>query len=271
MNEKKEEEINITERLKNLSNKIEIQNINTFSMIKRLTNHKSNEIKFRNFSQLKSKIIEKHFNKTRKNLKNKRLNQIFDKEKNCCSSSFIKKFQEVFKETNDINKRKGINYISNRNNKSVNGELNSKLLSCVNKIKKINSKNEINKIYNLNSISNSKDNERKYNSIIMNNFYDTFYHINKTTNYNKIIDLKKENVYKNIQNKTRFNNNYNKGILIKKLNNKYNNLYRNNMKINKLNKIYNSLDYFQSILNTTNRKFENNNLFSIRKNIIDKK
>ena len=96
MNEKKEEEINITERLKNLSNKIEIQNINTFSMIKRLTNHKSNEIKFRNFSQLKSKIIEKHFNKTRKNLKNNRLNQIFDKEKNCCSSSFIKKFQEVF-------------------------------------------------------------------------------------------------------------------------------------------------------------------------------
>ena len=260
MNDKKEEEINITERLKNLSNKIEIQNINTFSMIKRLTNHKSNEIKFRNFSQLKSKIIEKHFNKTRKNLKNKRLNQIFDKEKDYCSSSFIKKFQEVFNETNDINKRKGINYISNRNNKSVNGELNSKLLSYINKIKKINSKNEINKIYNLNSISNSKDNERKYNSIIMNNFYDTFYHINKTTNYNKIIDLKKENVYKNIQNKTRFNNNYNKSILIKKLN--------NNM--NSYDKIYNSLDYFQSILNTSNRKFENNNLFSIRKNI-DKK
>ena len=57
--------------------------------------------------------------------------------------------------------------------------------------------------------------------------------------------------------------------------NQYRNLFENKYK-NKFNynyeKTFNSMDYYQSELSTTNSKLRgNNNLFSIRKNIIDKK
>ena len=279
--EEKKEEISLRERLRKLANKTNNENINTFTMLKRLSNNSNNnQIKFKNFSQLKSKILENHLNKSRKNLKNHRLNQIFDKEQNYNSSSFAKKYKELFNETCGLSKGNGYHYISNRNNKPENSRINSQLLMYINKIKKMNNKNEYKRNYDLNSIYNSKYKERKFDSNIMNNFYDTFYKINKSTSYNKINDIKKENVYKNINHKIRFSGSYtNKTNYARKNKNQYNNIYRNNITINKSNsiannydKIFNSLDYYQSALSTTNTKLnEKNNLFSIRKNIIDKK
>ena len=279
--EEKKEEISLRERLRKLANKTNNENINTFTMLKILSNNSNNnQIKFKNFSQLKSKILENHLNKSRKNLKNHRLNQIFDKEQNYNSSSFAKKYKELFNETCGLSKGNGYQYISNRNNKPENSRINSQLLMYINKIKKMNNKNEYKRNYDLNSIYNSKYKERKFDSNIMNNFYDTFYKINKSTSYNKINDIKKESVYKNINHKIRFSDSYaNKTNYAKKNNNnKYNNIFRNNIinksnsNVNNYDKIFNSLDYYQSALSTTNTKLnEKNNLFSIRKNIIDKK
>lgn len=281
--EEKKEKMSLRERLRKLTNKTNNENINTFTMLKRLSNNNNNnQIKFKNFSQLKSKILENHLNNSRKSLKNRRLNQIFDKEQNYNSSSFVKKYKELFNETCDLSKRRGYQYISNsnRNNKPENSRINSQLLMYINKIKKMNNKNEYKRNYDLNGMYNSKYNERKYDSNIINNFYDTFYKINKSTSYNKINDIKKESVYKNINHKIRFSGSYtNKTNYARKNNNHYNNIFRNNNIINKSNsnannydKIFNSLDYYQSALSTTNTKLnKKNNLFSIRKNIIDKK
>ena len=60
MNNKKDE-INIRERLFNLKNKGKNENINDFTMLARIkkNNNKNRKIKYKSFSQLKSKILEK--------------------------------------------------------------------------------------------------------------------------------------------------------------------------------------------------------------------
>ena len=279
--EEKKEEMTLRERLRKLANKINNENINSFTMLKRLSvNSNNNQIKFKNFSQLKTKILESHLNKRQKNLKARRLNQIFDREKNYNSSSFTKKYKELFNETYDLNYGKGNHFISNRNNKPEISRINSQLLIYINKIKKMNNKKENKRNYDLKGFYNSKYNERKYNSNLLYNFYDTFYKINKSTSYNRINDFKKDSVYKNINHKIRFNDCYtNKINYLKKKKIQYNNIFRNNNTINKTNistnnykKLFNSLNSYQSPLSTTNTKLnEKNNLFSIRKNIIDKK
>ena len=276
------DEISLRERLLNLKNKVKNENINNFTMLTRLpnNNNKNRKIKYKSFSQLKSKIIEKkHLNNRQKNLKNQRLNEIFDKDKFYDSKTFIKKFREVFNETYNNNST-SYNYV--RNN-TMNNQSNSKLINYINKIKKMNDKN----LFDNNNNSNDKNysmnlskniSERKYdNNDLINKYCSTFFEINKSTSYNKLKknNIVNGNIYKNINHKIRFNDN-NKKVKINGQCNPYGNLFRNNKYTNKYNnnyeKTFNSMDYYQSVLSTTNSKLSgNNNLFSIRKNIIDKK
>ena len=281
MNNKKDE-INIRERLFNLKNKGKNENINDFTMLARIkkNNNKNRKIKYKSFSQLKSKILEKkNINNREKNLKNQRLNEIFDKDRFYYSKTFITKFREVFNETYNNNSTS----YSNARNPTLNNQSNSKLINYINKIQKLNNKiqydinnNSKDKNYSMNLVKNIS--ERKYdNNDLINKYCNTFLEINKSTSYNKLKknNIVNGNIYKNINHKIRFNDN-NKKVKINGQCNPYGNLFRNNKYTNKYNnnyeKTFNSMDYYQSVLSTTNSKLSgNNNLFSIRKNIIDKK
>ena len=275
MNNKKDE-LSLRERLIQLKYKGKNENINNFTMLTKLNNnYKIKNTKYKSFSQFKSKILDKHLNNRQKNLKNQRLNEIFDKDKNYDSKTFIKKFKEVFNETYN----NSTNYSYLRNN-TMNSQSNSKLINYINKIKKLNNKNLCDINYNSNdknfSMNLTKNiSERKYkNNDLINKYCNTFFDINKSTSYNKLKKNIKGNIYKNINHKIRFNNN--KKVKINEQYNPYGNFFRNNIYKNNFNNNYektlNSMDYYQSLLSTSNSKLRgNSNLFSIRKNIIDKK
>ena len=256
--------VNITlkERIRNLKNK-DKDKINNFTDIKRINiDFSNNNIYFQNFSQLKSKIFTNHFRNNRNYLKNQRLNEIFDKEKNYNCNSLIKKIKQVFKETYDFkNHNKSCNYINNinnSNNKSTNNQLNSKLLLYLNKIKNINSKNIIYRNNNFNRANSAKNIiERKINNIFLNNNYTTFYEIIKSTRYNNLNSFKKENIYKNINNKISFNRlisstkNKSQHNLYENIlgNNNFKKQQNNNINNNKKNKS-NSMGHHQKVNNT---------------------
>ena len=260
--DEKAEEINLRERLRILTNENKNEKINNFTFLKRLNNNKEKDIRFKSFSELKSKIFQKYSNNSKKHLKNKRLNQIFNKDKNYDSSAFIHKLEEVFNETYNIN------YSSNRNKNSIKqkNNFNSKLDLYINKVKKNHNKNFNNT--NRNYIINNKIiniSERKYNS---NKPIDLNYHLrtnNNSTTY-KLKKMRNDILYKNTNSQLTFND---KGP------NDFSNLYNNKINNKKMNHSYYSGNYFNTykhyepVISATNFHFyKKNNLFSIRKNKI---
>ena len=278
MNTKKGE-YSLKERLRALTNQNKNENINSFTFLKRLNNSNDKNFNFNNFVQLKSKVFENHSNIDKKYLKNRRLNQIFNKDIKYSSNNFINKFREVFNETCQLNNSKCNNFKSNGNDNSLN-ELNSKLLLYINKIKKENDKSKIKndtvfnaKFYDI-SINDRKNNK----NLIYNYFYDDYFKNKKSSSSNKIKKLKNEILYKNKIHTNNFNK-YNKmsysSNIIK---NKYVNYFKNNNNIkmdwdkNFGKTVNNSFDFFHSVKNNTNNTINNNNsLFSIKKNMFDKK
>ena len=166
----------------------------SLSLMLGLKTDKDKNIKFKNFSELKSRVLEKHLSNSKRSLKQQRLNEIFDKDKRTNNTiNFNKKFKELLNETYDINKNKGY-YSFNKRSIRNNEVLNLKLISYLNKIKiddKENIKNNYDKTFN-SKFSIQKLTERDYNINNINNYYKNFYNKYKNTTIDKLKDLKKK-------------------------------------------------------------------------------
>ena len=278
-------QIDFRERLKLLTNKNINDNINKFEFLHRLKDDSDkniklyeDNIKFNNISQ----FFGNH-NKNKKYLKNRRLNEIFDKDKNYNSNNFAKKYKELFDETFFTNNTKDI-YNMKRNDYSL-SNLNPNLILYINKIKEINNKNKKSNSYKnlINDYKIKKQNrddiKNKINNTI-NNIYSTSNGQNRSSSYNKINKLKNELLYKKINDKIRFNNINKSTHGSRIIHNKKGNIFRKNHQIlllsdiNNSNNNFNSVNYYDSFLNGIDTKLNKNNfddLFSLRKKIINKK
>ena len=255
------ENLNLTfkERIRLLTNKNKNGKIKSFTL-SRLTDNNDKYTKFNKFSELKTKVLEKHLNKGRNSLKQKRLNEIFDKEKNnSISKKFNQKFKEIFNETLQAD----------------NQQINSKLILYINNLKKLECKENINNNFF------HKDNNSKF---LLKNFSQrnnsNHHMINNYNLYNKFIPnddkknftIKNENISQNME--YEFNTLHCKLLKYKKKKNHSIASFRscskniNNQHMNFEND-FNSLDYYESILINLNKKLDNNkgnNLYSIKKN-----
>lgn len=194
-----------------------------------------------------------------------------------------KKYKELFDETFFPNNTKDI-YNMKRNDYSLTN-LNPNLILYINKIKEINNKNKKSNSYKnlINDYKIKKQNrddiKNKINNTI-NNIYSTSNGQNRSSSYNKINKLKNELLYKKINDKIRFNNINKSTHGSRIIHNKKGNIFRKNHQIlllsdiNNSNNNFNSVNYYDSFLNGIDTKLNKNNfdnLFSLRKKIINKK
>ena len=205
MNIKSEE--SLRERLRILTNENKNDKINKFIFFKRLNNNKDKEIIFKSFSDLKSKILQKYSQGTIRSLKNKRLNQIFNKEKDYHSYSFIQKLEQVFNETYNINSWKKNGLIRGKTEIKPKNIYNSKLFLYIKKKKKnnnqsfnFNNSNNCDKIIN-NRLINISERKNNFNKSTYNNYLNSFLKINKNSTTYKIKNVSSNYLYKNINKK----------------------------------------------------------------------
>ncbi len=250
------------ERIRLLTNKNKNGKIKSFTL-SRLSDNNDKYTKFNKFSELRTKVLEKHLNKGRNSLKQKRLNDIYNKEKsNSISKNFNKKFKEVFNETlrDDIQliNPKLIIYINNLKNLEYKENINNNILQ------KGNNSNFLLQTF-------SQRNNNSYHLINNYNLYNRYI----PNNDKKSCTIKNENTSQNMG--YDFNTLHNKLLNYKKRKNysfsSFRSCYKNeNIIMNKnyeKDDVFNSLNYYKSILINLNKKLDKNkgnNLYSIKKN-----
>lgn len=257
------ENLNLTfkERIRLLTNKNKNGKIKSFTL-SRLSDNNDRYTKFNKFSELRAKVLEKHLNKGRNSLKQKRLNEIFDKEKNnSISKNFNQKFKEIFNETLGAD----------------NQQINSKLILYINNLKKVEYKeNIINNFFRKDNNSNfllqnfSQRNNNNHHIINNYNLYNKYIPNDDKKNFT----IKNDKSFHNMA--YEFNTLHYKLLNFKKKKNHSFSSFRScNKNINIKHKNYenddtfNSLDYYESILINLNKKLDKNkgnNFYSIKKN-----
>ena len=285
MNEGKKNQNDIKERLRELTHKSTNDNIKSFIYINKINDKKNKNKNILDSinTQLQSLFFTKINNNQKNVLKNMRLNEIFDKNKKYYSSSFIKKYKEVFDETFNIDKNKDINSLYNtRKNDEFLNQLNSTLF-FVNKIKKINGNNTKSKSYrevfnNFEKINKNKEGQ-KNNVNNITNSYSISNRKNKITNYYKLNKLKNE-LYKKNNNKyniNRVNSSNISSCSSKIINTKKGYIFRkcNEIIRDNYNKSVNYKYYDSAIDNINIKSYKSKNqydkLFSLRKKDGNKK
>ena len=257
------ENLTFKERIRLLTNKSKNNKIKSFTL-SRLSDINDKYTKFNNFSELRTKVLDKHLNKGRNSLKQKRLNEIYNKEKiNNISKNFNQKFKEVFNETfGDDNQL-----------------INSKLILYINNLKKLENKENINNnIFHKNNNSNflfqniSQRNNSNHHLINYYNLYNKFI----PNSDKKSLTIKNENTSQNMG--YNFNTLHNKLLYYKKKKNYSFSSFRScskNENIKNKNKnyenddVFNSLNYYENNLINLNKKLDKikgKTLYSIKKN-----
>lgn len=196
-----EEKNSFRERIDMLTNKIKSNNFKNLITFKKLKFSKDKIIQFNNFSELKLKVLGKHLTNSQKSLKQKRLNEIFNMDKNIKSRNFIRKYDEVFKETFDNDKKsKDYYYLTDKiDNRSYS------LSSYVNKVKKIYNIKSMNNNFNDQKISLRLLTNKNYKNNILDYYNNFFQNYRSCTNKN-VISLRKDILKKSISPKIRLSN-----------------------------------------------------------------